>query len=165
MDQMKFESGPIESFESLMPALREVFTRHDVDLAYLYGSQARGDTGPLSDVDVAVLFSSDISKSERFEQQLLLIGELMSIFKRSDVFMADLDDASPLLRHRVSHDGIVLYCTDDKIRVQFMTEALRDYVDTKPLRKIQLHYLVQRAEEGTFGRVRKNVTGDKESHG
>ena len=44
--------------------LAEIFTRSGVVLAYLFGSQARGETGPLSEVDIAVLFSPDISKKK-----------------------------------------------------------------------------------------------------
>lgn len=49
-------SGPLGDLEPYQQGLDEVFERFGVVLAYLYGSQARGDTGPLSDVDVAVLF-------------------------------------------------------------------------------------------------------------
>jgi len=48
---MTNEGGPIERLESLLPALREECVKHDVALAYLYGSQARGDAGPLSDIE------------------------------------------------------------------------------------------------------------------
>jgi len=34
--------------------LAELFAAEPVDVAYLFGSTARGATGPLSDVDVAV---------------------------------------------------------------------------------------------------------------
>ena len=112
-------------------------------MAYLYGSQARGDAGPLSDVDVAVLFAPDVQESERFQRVLHLIGELGSVFGRDDVYVVDLADASPLLRHHVYYDGVVLYCPDDAVRVRFATKALRDYVDTEPLRRIKRHYVLK----------------------
>lgn len=134
---------PLEDLEQYQPALDEIFERRGVALAYLYGSQARGDAGPLADVDVAVLFGPDVPESERFKRVLRLIGELGSVFRRNDVYVVDLAEASPLLRHRVYYDGRVLYCTDDAIRVRFETTALRDYVDTKPLRRIQHKYVLQ----------------------
>lgn len=69
-------SGPLVDLEQYQPALEETFERHDAVLAYLYGSQARGDAGPLSDVDVAVLFGPNAPESERFNRLLHLIGEL-----------------------------------------------------------------------------------------
>ena len=129
--------------EPYQQGLDEVFERFGVVLAYLYGSQARGDAGPLSDVDVAVLFGPNVPESERFNRLLHLIGELGSVFHRDDVYVVDLAEASPLLRHRVYYHGRLLYRADDAERVRFETTALRDYVDTEPLRRIQHKYVLQ----------------------
>ena len=136
-------SGPLENFDQYQQALNETFERHKVVLAYLYGSQARGKAGPLSDVDIAVLFGPDVPENERFNRLLHITGELGSVLHRNDVNVLDLAGASPLLRHRVYYDGRLLYCTDDAIRVRFQTQALRDYVDTEPLRKIKRRYVLQ----------------------
>jgi predicted nucleotidyltransferase len=42
-----------------MMELSDLFANEPVVVAYLFGSQARGDAGPLSDVDVAVLVEGD----------------------------------------------------------------------------------------------------------
>jgi len=145
----KAMSELLENLERYRPALSEVFERNGVVLAYLYGSQARGDAGPLSDVDVAVRFGPDVPEGERFHRVLRLIGELGSVFRRDDVSVVDLADASPLLRHRVYRDGRLLYCSDERERVRFETTALRDYVDTEPLRRIKRKYVLKRfSEEG-----------------
>lgn len=136
-------SGPLGDLEPYQQGADEVFERHGVVLAYLYGSQARGDAGPLSDVDVAVLFGPNVPERERFNRVLHLIGELGSVFHRNDVYVVDLAEAPPLLRHRVYYYGRLLYCADDAERVHFETTALRDYVDTEPLRKIKRKYVLQ----------------------
>nr|HID14928.1 nucleotidyltransferase domain-containing protein [Anaerolineae bacterium] len=136
-------SGPLRNLEPYRQPLDEAFERHGVVLAYLFGSQARGEAGPLSDVDVAVLFGPDVPENERFDRVLHLIGELGSLFHRNDVYVVDLAEAPPLLRHRVYYDGRLLYCADDAERVRFETTALRDYVDTEPLRRIKRKYVLQ----------------------
>jgi len=162
---MTNEGGPIDALEPILPALREVCVRHGVALAYLYGSQARGEAGALSDVDLAVLFLPDIPRSERFNRLLSVMGAFMDIFHRSDVFVADLDDAPPLLRHRVYRDGKLLYCADDQLRVKFMTEALRDYEDTQPLRDVQWRYLKQRIASKTVGYRRASLAEKRGPYG
>ncbi|HEY4688837.1 MAG TPA: nucleotidyltransferase domain-containing protein [Anaerolineae bacterium] len=157
--------GPLGSIEHRRSALREACAKYDIALAYLYGSQARGSAGPLSDIDVAILFRPEVSRPDRGDRLFHLTGELMSIFRRSDVFVADLDTASPLLRHRVYRDGQLLYCSDDRLRVKFAIEALRDYEDTRPLREIQRHYLTKRIADGTFGRARPALAESKEQYG
>jgi predicted nucleotidyltransferase len=139
----------LENLEQYQPALNEIFERHGVVLAYLYGSQARGDAGPLSDVDVGVLFVPDVPEDQRFQRVLRLIGELGSLFRQDRVYVVDLAEASPLLSHRVYRDGQLLYCLDDADRVRFETRALRSYVDTEPLRRIKRHYVIKRFKEKT----------------
>ena len=97
---------PLGDLKPYRQALDEAFERHGVLLAYLYGSQARGEAGPLSDVDVAVLFGPNVPESERFNRLLHLIGEMGSVFRRNDVYVVDLAEASPLLRHRVYYFGL-----------------------------------------------------------
>ncbi len=162
---MAKEGGPVKSLDELLPALQAACQRHDVVLAYLYGSQARGAAGPLSDVDVAVQFRAELSNAERFRKLLAAMGEFMDIFQRDDVFVADLDDATPLLRFEVYREGRLLYCQDEALRIKFMTEALRDYEDTRPLRRLQRDYLLQSIADGTFGRKREAVAEKRAKYG
>lgn len=124
--------------------LRDMFARYSVELAYLYGSQARGEAGPLSDVDIALLFEKATSADERFRRTLSLMSELGSLFRRDDVQVVDLAEASPLLRYRVYQEGRLIYCKADAVRIHFETTALRDFLDTEPLRRIKRQYVLQR---------------------
>lgn len=45
-----------EAAASLLDSLRAAFAGEDCVAAWLFGSRARGDASPQSDVDVAVLF-------------------------------------------------------------------------------------------------------------
>jgi hypothetical protein len=126
----------------------DLLADNGVLLAYVFGSQARGEAGPLSDVDVAVLFAPNLNKTDRFRRVIAVANELSVILQRDDVQVIDLNDASPLLRHRVYYDGQALFCPDDAVRVRFETTALRDYVDTAPLRRLKEKFLYQRFVEG-----------------
>jgi hypothetical protein len=126
----------------------DLLADNGVLLAYVFGSQARGEAGPLSDVDVAVLFAPNLNKTDRFRRVIAVANELSVILQRDDVQVIDLNDASPLLRDRVYYDGQALFCPDDAVRVRFETTALRDYVDTAPLRRLKEKFLYQRFVEG-----------------
>lgn len=156
---------PVQETESMLTAFNEIYARHDVAVAYLYGSQARGEAHSASDVDVAVLFQAQLSSAERFEQLLKLRSALTDRLQRPDVNLVDLAEASPLLRFEVYREGRLLYCQDEAARVDFLVTALRDYEDTRPLRQTQFQYLRHSIKADTFGRARLAVAEKKAHYG
>lgn len=129
------------------PQLNAIFQRRGVVLAYLFGSQARQEAGPLSDVDVAVLFGADVPRERWSDGQIDLMGDLGALFQRNDVDVVVLNRATPLLAHRVVYDGAAIYEPEPLTRVRFEVKTLRRYVDTAPLRKLRWAYLGRRVSQ------------------
>ena len=137
----------MRSIESYLPQLKKLFAEKGVILAYLFGSQAEGKAGPLSDIDIAVLLTPDVPPEHWTDVQIELICELTSIFHRDDVDVVILNRATPLLAHEVIKYGQCIYEPDRGVRVDFETAAFRRYVDTKPLRRLQQRRLAEWVEE------------------
>lgn len=55
-------------------------------LAYIFGSQARGQAGPLSDLDIAVLLDETLDADRSFDMRLEIIGGLMDILRIKDMW-------------------------------------------------------------------------------
>lgn len=137
--------------EDLAGALREVLARDErVDCAWLFGSAARGEAGPLSDVDVAVLLSPSVAPEARLEIAAALWEDLERRCPRVDLVL--LEEAPPALRHRVFRDGILLLERDERHRVAFETRAIQEYLDFQYLAEIYDRALIARAAEGRLGR-------------
>lgn len=117
---------------SLKKQLAEVFEKQKVVLAYLFGSQAKGKTGPLSDVDIAIYFDEKVVLNERFDLRLEVLGELMDLFKTDEVDLVVLNDAPVLLAHRILKEGILIFSGDDKKRLEYEVKAVLKYLDWKP---------------------------------
>lgn len=109
--------------------LSALFAGQPVAVVYLFGSQARGDAGPLSDVDVAVLLAGDLSPEEALALRLRLMDAIGRALCVERVDLVVLNDAPYLLQHRVIRDGRVLYCPDELVRVRYEFRVLRDYLD------------------------------------
>lgn len=124
----------------------------DVVAAYLFGSQARGEVGPLSDVDVAVWLGPEVRDDRRFDRRLALSAAASRALATDEVDLVVLNDAPPLLRHRVIRDGKLILDRDPRTRVRFETRALLDYLDTAPLRAALSAGRRRRIAEGRFGR-------------
>jgi uncharacterized protein len=132
--------------------LRDALDQDGVAAAYVFGSQARGNPGPLSDVDVAVWAAPGTDPSRRFALRLELANAATRALDGETVDLVVLDDASPLLRQRAWRDGELLIDRDPRTRVRDEARALLEFLDTKPLREQTATGVSNRIAEGRFGR-------------
>jgi len=112
--------------------LAKIFKKQNVVLAYLFGSQAKGNIGPLSDIDIAVYFDESVPANERFDLRLETLGQLMDLFKTDEVDLVVLNDAPPLLSHRILKEGTLIFSDNHKKRLDFEVKAVLKYLDWKP---------------------------------
>jgi uncharacterized protein len=92
-------------------------------LVLLFGSHARGDETPASDVDVALLAPAPLATT--------LVNEAREALEQAlgrDVHLVDLRTASTVLRHEVTRHGEVLHTDGSGAVEQFLDFVLRDYV-------------------------------------
>ena len=103
------------------------FAGEPVVVAYLFGSQARGDAGPLS--DVAVLLEEGLPPGEALSLRLRLMEAVGRTLRVERVDVVVLNGAPYLLQHRVIRDGRVLFSRDELARVRYEFRVLRYYLD------------------------------------
>ncbi|MFN8475079.1 MAG: nucleotidyltransferase domain-containing protein [Anaerolineae bacterium] len=117
-------------------------------VAYLFGSQARGQAGPLSDVDFAVLFDKALPEDRYLDTQLQLMDELGRAVEHDEVDIVVLNQAPLALAYRVLRDGILVFCSDEDARVQFTARTVIMYLDFKPVIERHEHAILERARRG-----------------
>lgn len=122
--------------------------------AYLFGSQARGAPGPLSDIDLAVWAHPELDRRERWSLHEGLTGKAADALGTDAVQVVILNDAPPLLAHRVLREGRRLADADPTLRVRLETSAIVRYLDTLALREEIGRGLARRLAEGAYGRPR-----------
>jgi len=108
-----------------------------IKFAYVFGSGARGDHGPASDLDVAVFLDRRVSS---FAFRLRLIETMMQELGTERFDLIILNDAPPVLKYEVVRQGRVIK-EDKKRRVEFEAKSLGEYLDTAYLRETQQAYL------------------------
>jgi predicted nucleotidyltransferase len=115
-----------ESITDVMSVRREILE------AYLFGSHARGAGQAHSDIDIAVFIDEDKVGSGRFGYRSELTAALMSGLGTNSVDIVILNDAPPLLYHRVLRDGTRLFSRDLRATTTREGRALSRYCDFAP---------------------------------
>lgn len=105
---------------------------------YLFGSVARGEAGPESDVDVGILFASDPPATLSAPQFAIEVA-LERLLGRP-VQVVALNRASADLVHRVLRDGRLVLDRDRVARICFEVRSRNEYFDLAPIRRLYRRY-------------------------
>ena len=111
---------------------RALEPRREILEAYLFGSQARGDAHGRSDVDVAVYIDKSLADEGHWGYRAELTTVLMDALGTNDVDVVVLNEAPPLLYHRVLRDGVRLVTRDLQATTTRAGYALSRYFDFLP---------------------------------
>lgn len=126
--------------------------RAEVLEAYLFGSTARGDAGPLSDTDVAVFLDPVLVAAPFSLRAAELATDLMKALGHSRLDLVVLNVATPLLYHRVLRDGARVLARDLAATTTREGRALSRYCDFLPHLAIVDAAQAERLRTGSFGR-------------
>jgi len=118
--------------DRLAQEIAHVFAARNEDAAavYLFGSVARGEDRPDSDVDVAVLYGKPVEPGLA-GLKLALAGDLEERLGRR-VDLVVLDAQSPDFIHRVLRDGLLVLENNRSARIRFEVTARNEYFDVLP---------------------------------
>lgn len=112
------------------------FQHHpEIEVAYIFGSLAQCRTTPLSDIDIAIMIDMQQIDMDIYPYgyKAAIIADLMKLFKTNNIDLVILNEASPLLRHRVLYYGILIFSNNESKRIRFHTSTIDKYNDYKYL--------------------------------
>ena len=117
----------------------------EILFAFLFGSLARGEGTSLSDIDVAIYVDEAFLRRKDglpgVDPRSGIISQLIGVLKSNEVDLVLLNDASPLLRHRILTQGESLVVRAPLEEQRFFIRTMKEYFDTEPVRKVQMKYL------------------------
>jgi predicted nucleotidyltransferase len=121
-----------QTLENKLPAI--LGSLKGVRLVYLFGSQAEGKTGPMSDYDVAVLVAPG---TDGRQIQAQLSDELACALQTDRIDVVLLNRAPIELAYAIVAHGQVLYEQDVETRVEYEAYVLSRYGDYLPVLRAQ----------------------------
>ena len=126
------------TLDKIKTMLADFFQRQaEIEIAYIFGSIARGTESALSDIDIAILIDDQQINDDKFRYgyKAEILADLMKILKTNNVDLVILNEANTLLRHRVLYHGKLIYSKNEKKRIEFQTNTIDKYIDFKELMK------------------------------
>ena len=125
-----------EKIKEVIEILKEKLSSEAV---ILFGSYARGDQRPESDVDIAFKSNRAVSKREIFD----ITQKLEEILKK-DVDLVNLDAISDSFRYEILMNGETLYCKDSFQFDLYKLDMFREYLELNESRKS----IIERVKNG-----------------
>lgn len=96
---MEFDLNP-----KIINIIRFIAQKYDIDKIILFGSRARGDNNPKSDIDLAVLVLPNFVNKGHFLSDL---EDLPTLLKLDIVFINEYTDAK--LVENIEREGVIVY--------------------------------------------------------
>lgn len=121
-----------------MPKIRAVFDRYSDSLAaaYLFGSAAKGEMTPLSDIDIAILFTAH-TQQRTSTLRFRLYADLSRVLQRNDIDLVVLNSSSNLmLQDDIIRSGVLIYEGDADTREAFESRILHMGIDFRQQRRM-----------------------------
>ena len=122
----------------------------NVCLAYLFGSQINDTTGPISDIDLAILFED---REDILNARSKLAYKLGKELQYHRIDIVSLREASVELAYAIISQGICIYQRDNAIRVEFEAQVLSRYGDYLPVLRSQRQEIL--GEKGDDRRIQR----------
>lgn len=139
---------------SLSQRLQSLFAEEEsVRLAYVFGSQVDGHTGPCSDLDVAVLVT-DACRDTPTAYRTRLAHEIRSCADIDKVDLVLLNQTPIELAYHVIADGMRVYETDPTTRVEYEAFVLGRYGDSLPVLRSQREQILSEPTDDGIQRYR-----------
>ena len=104
--------------------------QYHLRLIIVFGSTVTGSRGPESDVDLALLADAPLDL-------VAVTTDVIRLLHTDHVDVVDLCRASPLLAMEVARHGRLVYERQPGVHIEFISLAVRRYIDTKKLRDAQ----------------------------
>jgi predicted nucleotidyltransferase len=122
---------PEELLKLLVPVVEKLST--EIAAVYLFGSAVTEDTGPLSDIDLAVLLKEKAAGIP--DLRFRLYADFSKALRRNDIDVVVLNTLSNLvLKDEIVRSGLLFFDFDPEFREEFEIRTIHSCIDFKQQR-------------------------------
>jgi len=112
---------------------QKILKNYPVLFSYLYGSYARGDVHPFSDIDVGI-YLENIPTKKALDIELSLALDIDEALGHiSNVDVRSITDMPLMMKGNIVTEGILIYSIDEPLRVEFEVNIRKRFFDFSPV--------------------------------
>ena len=101
----------------------------EISALYVFGSVAKENLNPLSDLDFGVLLSCKLSKKKRFSKHLQLIGIFCDTFHTDEIDIVVMNDAPIYFCYNIMRSGKLLFVRNKSELIDFHENIVKKHLD------------------------------------
>lgn len=116
----------------------------EVAAAWLFGSEARGEARPDSDLDIGLVFRKrGATALDHYWDLLTMAARLEAVAPDRIIDLVVLEPQGPIFCHRVLSEGRLVYDADFERRVDFESDTYVRYFDFRPTYEIAAQHALE----------------------
>lgn len=121
--------------------LKDIFKEYPyIASVYLFGSQATGRTGPMSDVDIAVLLKEPHPTGRELIHAMDYLAFRIEETLKKEVDIVELNSQGLIFQHNVLRSGRLIYDAAPSFRIRFIARIISNYCDFEPTIRFMNNY-------------------------
>ena len=114
-----------------------------------FGSFAKNDLRPLSDLDIAVYFLEKKAQ-DIFKKRLRLLHQLYQLLGTERIDLIILNNSPLALSYRILQSGYVLTENQPEKRVEYFEKTVKRYLDFYPFLHVRNKIIQKKMREGSY---------------
>lgn len=143
MERKGLDPEPVRPISIDIGKIAEVFKKHDVVLAYLFGNRAKYRERLESDYDIAVLFNKP--KVTIIDEVELAMDVAQALRIPSDkVDIVALNNADITLKARILREGIAIYMLSKEQKAKWEKQTILEILHTMDLYSIYVNRMLEK---------------------
>ncbi len=148
--QRMSSQSPYRSIPCLGALVGVVRDLPEIEALYLFGSHAEGIANSLSDVDLGVLLSNQVSSEEYFDIRRRYNIMFADVLKADNVDVVVLNGAPVQLAFQIIAPRAIVFERDPDSRAHFEMGITRKFLDFRPFLETRKAYVRRQLLQGEF---------------
>lgn len=138
----------IDVRDDLLDKLKNLIKENkNILIAYLYGSQATGRAGVLSDIDIGILVKDDINKEDYMRLEIEIASSINKDLPGKVIDLRIINNAPLDFCYRVIKEGKLIFERKIEDRVNFEVSTIRNYLEFNNFYKTYRDYFFRKIRE------------------